>query len=527
MTANLYDATATQAWQRLSQLAQRAADIDIAALLARDDDRHITFSASCGGLFLDYAKNRVDDEILDALLALAQASPLARLRDAMFRGEPINGTENRPVLHTALRTPPARLPEELADIGAAIAAQRERMGGISDAIRSGAWRGARGDAITDVVNLGIGGSDLGPRLACEALKEFAAPGLRVHFVANVDGEVIRSTLAALNPATTVVILCSKTFTTQETLLNAQYARHWLGDGLGLAEPFASSHFIAVTAAPDNALRLGIRGENIIEFWDWVGGRYSLWSGVGLAIAIAIGNDHFSAMLDGAAEMDAHFRNTPWRQNMPVILALLGIWYGNFLGAQTQAVIPYCERLLQLPFYLQQLDMESNGKSVSRDGAVLNHVTGPILWGSTGTTGQHSFFQLLHQGSHLVPVDFIGVVRDPLSIPGNHRVLLANMLAQGAALMRGKTGPDLPPHKRYPGNRPSNTLLLEELSPRNFGALLALYEHKVFVQGAIWNINSFDQWGVEFGKAIANQLLAEDAPLELDGSTAALLRRIAR
>jgi len=527
MTANSYDPTTTPAWQKLKQLAQRAADIDIAALLARDEERHRALSVSCGGLFLDYAKNRVDDEILDALMALAQESPLAQLRDAMFRGEPINSTENRPVLHTALRTPQARLPEELADIGDAIATQRERMGAISDAIRSGAWRGAQGDAITDVVNLGIGGSDLGPRLACEALKEFAMPSLRVHFVANVDGEVIRSTLAALNAATTVVILCSKTFTTQETLLNAQYARHWLSAGLGLAEPFASNHFIAVTASPDNALGLGIRADNIVEFWDWVGGRYSLWSGVGLALAIAIGSDNFSAMLDGAAEMDAHFRSAPWRQNMPVILALLGIWYGNFLGAQTQAVIPYCERLLQLPFYLQQLDMESNGKSVGRDGTVLSHVTGPVLWGSTGTTGQHSFFQLLHQGSHLVPVDFIGVVRDPLSVPENHRVLLANMLAQGAALMRGKTAPDLPSHKHYPGNRPSNTLLLEALSPRNFGALLALYEHKVFVQGAIWNINSFDQWGVEFGKAIANQLLAEDAPPELDASTAALLRRIAQ
>jgi len=497
----------------------------MAALLEQDADRHTKYALSCGGLFLDYAKNLIDDEILDALLGLAEESPLARLQLAMFHGKPINHTENRPVLHTALRTPYSRLPTELADIGRAVVSQRERIGEISDAIRTGHWRGVRGDPITDVVNLGIGGSDLGPRLACQALKEFVAPQLRIHFVANVDGEVIRSTLASLNPATTAVIVCSKTFTTQETLLNARYARQWLASGLGISEPFASNHFIAVTAAVDEASRLGFRPENIVTFWDWVGGRYSLWSGVGLALAIAVGADNFSAMLDGAAEMDAHFATAPWRQNMPVILALLGIWYGNFLGAQTQAVIPYCERLFQLPFYLQQLDMESNGKRVSRDGNVVDYATGPILWGATGTTGQHSFFQLLHQGNHLVPVDFIGVINDPLSVPENHRVLLANMLAQGAALMRGKSPTDLPPHQHYPGNRPSNTLLLDQLTPHTFGALLALYEHKVFAQGAIWHINSFDQWGVEYGKTVANQLLSDESPGELDNSTVALLRRV--
>ena len=525
MTINDYDPTKTRAWQRLSELSKKHRDIDISNLFTEDDKRHLTFSAACGGLFLDYSKNLITEEILAQLLALADESPLRDHREAMFRGDAINTSEGRPVLHTALRTPPEVLPPPLAPLGENIARQKERMREISEQIRNGTWRGATGEAITDVVNLGIGGSDLGPKLVCEALKQFVAPNQRVHFVSNVDGEVISSLLKTLNPATTLVIICSKTFTTQETLLNARYAADWFAQQLGIAKPFSSGHFIGVTASPHKAVELGVAAEHIVEFWDWVGGRYSLWSAAGLSVAIAVGYENFSAMLDGAARMDRHFLSAPWRENMPVIMALLGIWYSNFLAAETQAVIPYCERLFQLPFYLQQLDMESNGKSVTLDGRAVNAATGPIIWGCTGTNGQHSFFQSLHQGTHLIPVDFIGVVHDTMGPAENHRVLLANMLAQGAALMRGQRQEGIARHRVYPGNRPSNTLLLDELTPHSFGALLALYEHKVFVQGALWHVNSFDQWGVEFGKAIANKLLSNVQAAELDSSTLALMARI--
>lgn len=532
MSSTHYDPVKTPAWARLRECAADADSISICRLFENDSQRHNRYSLSCGGIYLDYSKNLVTDEIRHALIDLARQSPLEQLRQGMFSGDAINVSENRPVLHPALRAGAAELPTELDEQRRAIDLQQRRIREISEKIRSGQWLGATGMPVTDVINIGIGGSDLGPRLACEALREYAITSPRLHFVANVDGEVIRSLLDRLNPATTLVIICSKTFTTQETLLNARHAAGWFRDSLGIENPFASSHFLGVTASPANAEKMGIKKDNLLEFWDWVGGRYSLWSAVGLALAIAIGHANFEDMLRGAAVMDRHFRTAPIHENMPVLMGLLGIWYSNFLSAESCAVIPYCDRLGQLPLYLQQLDMESNGKSVTRDGRPVACDTGPIVWGMAGTNGQHSFFQLLHQGTHLVPVDFIGVLRDAMNIPEHHRVLLANMLAQGAALMTGQSAPVLPSHRVHPGNRPSNTLLLDELNPLNFGALLALYEHKVFVQGCVWNINSFDQWGVEFGKSLAKTLLDRPPPgvagaSMLDSSTEALMGRVIR
>jgi len=526
MTDSNFDPTRTASWSRLQELA---AEMSRGRLLdlVQQPGRLERLTLAEAGMVLDASKHLVDDAVLDALLGLARASPLASAIEAMFRGERINNTEHRPVLHTALRAEPAALERAgLGELAADVATQLQRMGDFSERLRSGQWLGSTGQPITDVVNLGIGGSDLGPRLAVEALKEFAHPRLRLHFVANVDGEAIRSTLRGLAPATTLVVVASKTFTTQETLLNAATAADWLGRGLGLVNPYDSPHFIGITANPVNAAKLGIPATRLLQFWDWVGGRYSLWSSIGFAISVAIGQDNFQRMLAGARAMDQHFRHAPWERNLPVMMALLGIWYRNFLGAASVAVIPYCERLYQLPFYLQQLDMESNGKGVTRDGRRVDYDTGPLVWGQAGTTGQHSFFQLLHQGTHLVPVDFIGVARDDMSAPEHHRVLLANMLAQSAALMTGKQDPALPSYRQYPGNRPSTVLLLDRLTPENFGALLALYEHKVFVQGCLWHINSFDQWGVELGKELANALLDPGADEgELDASTRAMLQRL--
>ena len=380
---------------------------------------------------------------------------------------------------------------------------------VSEKIRSGGWQGSTGKSITDIVNIGIGGSDLGPKLACNGLAEFAHPDINIHFISNVDGAEILTTLAKLNPETTLITVASKTFTTQETLLNAKTAISWFEKKLGLLSAQSSPHFIALTANRDNAVSYGIPESQILEFAEWVGGRYSLWSSIGLSIATSIGFERFSDMLSGAREMDLHFRTAPIDQNMPIIMAVLGIWYTNFLNAQSSAVIPYCERLLLLPSYLQQLDMESNGKSTTLEGEPVCYNTGPILWGQTGTNGQHAFFQLLHQGTRLVPIDFIAAVNDNLSNKEHHRVLLGNMLGQSSALMTGQPAPKNQPHRYYEGNKPSNTLLMNSLSAKNFGALVALYEHKVFVQGSLWNINSFDQWGVELGKKMANELLNTD------------------
>ena len=524
-------------WPRLRALGAKARGADFRALLG--PERASRYRLEAAGLYLDYSRNLITDEALDLLIALAGASPLAAHREAMFRGGAVNRSEQRPVLHTALRAGADELRADgLGELAGEIAAQRRRIGEISEQIRSGAWRGATGKPVRDVVNLGIGGSDLGPRLACEALKEFAHEGIRCHFLSNVDGEPIRSLLDGpdgLDPETTLFILASKSFTTGETLLNANTAGQWLqkclrdsfgGNRGAPANPFATPHFIGVTAAPERALALGLPESQILLFDDWVGGRYSLWSAIGLSIAISVGHDNFSRMLAGAAAMDRHFRQAPPRRNLPVILALLGIWYANCLDAQSQAVVPYCERLGRLPAYLRQLDMESNGKSVTLAGEAVAASTGPIIWGEAGTNSQHSFFQLLHQGTRLVPVDFIGIAKDSLSAPGHHRVLLANMVAQSSALMLGRQSGELPPWRQYPGNRPSNVLLLEQLTPETFGALLALYEHKVFVQGSLWNINSFDQWGVELGKDLARRLLDDEGGSNtLDAGARAIFDRL--
>ena len=529
---NHYQPTSTPAWKILEQQAEKAQQQSISAFFEQNPQRSSQMSVQSGGILLDYSKNLVSDETWRALLALAAQSPLEQHRGAMFSGEKINSTEGRAVLHGALR---AEIGDQTVATAAVESDQRVSLvkqqladvEQVSEKIRSGQWLGSTGKAITDVINIGIGGSDLGPKLACSALQEFAHPDIKLHFISNVDGAEILTTLKRLNPETTLVALASKTFTTHETLLNAKTARNWFAETLGLENAQSSSHFVGLTANRDNALAYGIPADQILEFAEWVGGRYSLWSSIGLSIAISIGFEKFTQMLAGAREMDLHFQQAPLAENMPVIMALLGIWYSNFLDAQSNAVIPYCERLLLLPSYLQQLDMESNGKSTTLDGQSIDYQTGAILWGQTGTNGQHAFFQLLHQGTRMVPIDFVAAAVDNLSNEEHHRVLLGNMLAQASALMCGQEAPEGEAYRYYPGNKPSNVLLLDKLSPKNFGALIALYEHKVFVQGSIWNINSFDQWGVELGKKMANQLLASDNvdPAELDPSTTALFAHI--
>ena len=522
-----YNPANTAAWNRLLELASETLSSDkgiaINQLFQEDSQRFEKYSLKAGELKLDFSKNLVNDNIWEQLINLAEQSPLETHRAAMFAGEKINNTEDRAVLHAALRSTEsdASSAEEKAR-AEQVERQLQAVKAVSEEIRSGSWTGSTGKPITDIINIGIGGSDLGPKMACTALEEYAHERINVHFISNVDGAQILSTLKKLDPETTLVSIASKTFTTQETMLNAKTAIQWFKDKLGLENPKNSAHFIGLTANPEAAINYGIPKNQILEFSDWVGGRYSLWSSIGLSIAISIGFDNFKQMLDGAREMDLHFQQAPLEKNMPVILALLGIWYSNFLNAQSIAIIPYCERLLLLPSYLQQLDMESNGKSTSLQGESVSYNTGPILWGQTGTNGQHAFFQLLHQGTRLAPIDFIAAVKDNLSNPEHHQVLLGNMLAQSSALMEGQAAPEGEQHRYYPGNKPSNTLLLNELSPRNFGALIALYENKVFVQGSIWNINSFDQWGVELGKKMANSLLDQGSSASsLDASTKAL------
>jgi len=515
-----YCPTQLPAWRQLEQLAA-AGVAPMTELFASNPARAQQYRLRSGGLLLDYSKNRISDAVLAALLTLAETSPLLRQRQRMFSGEPINSSEQRAVLHTALR---ANLSDGIEPaIAAEVAEQLATVKRVSDQLRAGEWRGDSGKVITDVVNIGIGGSDLGPKMVCAALAEQAHPRLNLHFISNVDGAEILELLKQLDPETTLIAVASKTFTTQETLLNAHTAQAWYREKLGLLEPQRSRHFVALTANTDEALSYGIPATQILQFAEWVGGRYSLWSAIGLSIAIAIGFEQFEQLLAGARSMDQHFIEAPLHSNMPVLLGLIGIWESNFLHSASYAVIPYCERLGLLPAYLQQLDMESNGKSCSSAGAPVTTTTGPVLWGQTGTNGQHAFFQLLHQGTQTVPVDFIAAVNDNLSNAEHHQVLLGNMLAQSAALMSGQAAPVDQAHRYYAGNRPSNTLLLDQLTPYQLGALIALYEHKVFVQGVIWGINSFDQWGVELGKKMANQLLAGDSPA--DPSTTALLAEL--
>jgi glucose-6-phosphate isomerase len=529
------------AWKALAKHHREIRDVHLRDLFAQDPGRGERMRTEAIGIYFDYSKNRVTDETLALLVDLANESHLRERIDAMFRGEKLNVTERRAVLHLALRAPrDAVIEVDGHDVVPDVHAVLERMAGLSERVRSGAWTGATGQRIRTVVNVGIGGSDLGPAMASRALRDFADPALSMRFVSNVDGTDVRDAIEAADPATTLVIVSSKTFTTLETLTNARTLREWLLDGLGdAAGPDAvGRHFVAVSTNADEVARFGIDTDNMFGFWDWVGGRYSVDSAIGLSLMIAIGPARFREFLDGFHAIDEHFRTAPLERNMPALLGLLGVWYGDFLGAETHAVLPYSERLARFPAYLQQLDMESDGKSVDLDGRPVQAPTGPVVWGEPGTNGQHAFYQLLHQGTRLVPADMIGICRPAQDLGEHQDLLVANLLAQGEALAFGKTAeevaaegvaPALVPHRTFPGNRPTNTILAPELSPAVLGQLIALYEHKVLTQGAIWGINSFDQWGVELGKAlamrIAPELTADEAPeLRHDGSTNALIRR---
>jgi len=516
--------TSYPAWQDLGQLAERfqQKSFRLDSLFQESSDRFNQYSRGHEGLLVDFSKNFLDAEALQALLRLARDMNIPEAIEAMFSGADINNTEQRPALHVALREPEEgqRFPE--------VAETLSRMASFTEAVHRGDWRGYTDAAITDVVNIGIGGSDLGPAMVCEALAEFHRPGLRVHFVSNVDPAHLESTLRTLNPETTLFIIASKSFTTLETHQNAAASRRWLLKSAG-DEAAVARHFVANTTNLEAAQEFGIDRDNLFPLWDWVGGRYSLWSAIGLPIALAIGMPHFRALLAGAHAMDRHFQKAPLDANIPVLLGLLTVWYTGFFNAHSSAVVPYSQRLAQLPAFLQQLYMESLGKRVQKDGSEVQVNSGEVLWGTAGTNGQHSYFQLLHQGTEFIPVDFIAI-----AAPGNtdnseaYRHLLANCLSQSLALMSGKPGEDNP-HKQVPGNRPSTTILLSRLDPYNLGGLIALYEHKVYVQSIIWNINAFDQWGVELGKLLSRTLysgLAEDGPAdELDASSRGLIERI--
>jgi glucose-6-phosphate isomerase len=537
------DLTQSAAWKALAAHYQDVAHIHMRDLFAHDPQRFDNLSLQFDDLLLDYSKNRVTAETMRLLFDLARQQDVTGWCDRMFRGEAINNTERRSVLHVALRRRVAQpILVDGENVMPRVTAVLAKMREFSAAVRGGRWTGYSGKAITDVVNIGIGGSDLGPLMACEALKPYAQDGLRVHFVSNVDGTHIAETLKKVQPETTLFIVASKTFTTQETLTNARSARQWLVQAAGNEEAVAK-HFVALSTNAEAVAAFGIDTRNMFEFWDWVGGRYSLWSAIGLSIAVYIGMDNFEEMLAGGHDMDSHFHSAAPEKNMPLILALLGIWYNNFFGAQSHAILPYDQYLHRFPAYLQQLDMESNGKRVTRAGENLTWSTAPVIWGEPGTNGQHAFYQLIHQGTKLVPVDFLAPLQSQNPLGEHHAILLSNVFAQGEALMKGKNdaearaelkaqglGDDavteLLNHKIFPGNRPSNTLLFHKLTPRTLGRLIALYEHKVFVQGVIWQVNSFDQWGVELGKQLAQAILPElaapDAADSHDSSTNGLI-----
>jgi len=516
--------TESAAWRALAAHQRRMATASLRELFAADPGRAAAFTLEFGEVLLDYSKHLADAETLRLLVALAEQADVRGWIRRMYAGEPINETEGRAVLHVALRADAAVFPEG-RDVMPLVRAARERMRRFVDDAHRGALTGATGERITDVVNLGIGGSDLGPRMATRALRRFRAPGApRVHFVANIDPADLEAALEGLAPARTLFVVASKTFTTAETLDNAARARGWLESGLGGAAALGR-HFAAVTANDAGASALGVAPERIFPMWDWVGGRYSLWSAVGLPVALSIGMERFEELLEGARAMDAHFHTAPPARNLPVLMALLEIWYVDFFDARSRVVLPYGEDLRDFPAYLQQLEMESNGKRVDRAGRPVDYATAPVVWGASGTPSQHSFHQMLHQGTEPVPADFI-VFGDRRGGPA-HAALVANALAQSAALMEGDRAGE--PHRALPGNRPSSVIVLERLDPEALGQLIALYEHKVFVEGVVWNINSFDQWGVEMGKRVARTLLprllrgGDDAGL--DASTRALLARL--
>jgi len=517
--------TYSPAWKALEAHYKSIADVRMREMFAGDLQRFEKFSLQWEDILLDYSKNRVTSETMKLLFNLARQSDVEGERERMFSGERINGTENRAVLHTALRNRSNRpILVDGKDVMPEVNAVLEHMKSFSNFVRRGAWKGYTGKAIADVVNIGIGGSDLGPVMVTEALKPYGKPGLNLHFVSNVDGSHLAEVLKKVKPETTLFIIASKTFTTQETLTNAESARTWFMES---AEDIThiAKHFVALSTNAKAVSKFGIDTTNMFEFWDWVGGRYSLWSAIGLSIAVYIGFENFEELLTGADEMDKHFRTAHIEANMPIILGLLGIWYNNFFGAQAHAILPYDQYMHRFPAYFQQGDMESNGKSVDRSGNEVDYSTGPVIWGEPGTNGQHAFYQLIHQGTKLIPADFIAPVETHNPIGKHHQILLSNFFAQTEALMKGKTKDEarmelqaseisgdalekLLPHKVFEGNRPTNSILFKKLTPRTLGSLIALYEHKIFVQGIIWNINSFDQWGVELGKQLAKVILPE-------------------
>ena len=533
------DLVATDEWRDLVGHFERLRDRHLRDLFAGDPGRGTAMTATAGDLFLDYSKHRVDAAAVEALVAVARRAGVAERRDAMFAGERINTTEDRSVLHVALRMPrEARLVVDGRDVVADVHDVLDRMGAVADRIRSGAWTGATGRRIRAVVNIGIGGSDLGPAMAHEALRDYADPGIECRFVSNVDPVDLFAKTHDLDPAETLVVVSSKTFTTQETLTNARAARDWLLAGIGAGPEAVARHFVAVSTNESGVTAFGIDPANMFGFWDWVGGRYSYDSAIGFSLMVAIGPAAFADMLTGFHVVDRHFVEAPFGANLPVLQGMLNVWYANLFGAETHAVLPYSQRLARFPAYLQQLTMESNGKSVRRDGSPVEGSTGEIFWGEPGTNGQHAFYQLIHQGTRLIPADFIGFATSTREDGDRQDLLMANCFAQTRALAFGRTAEEVAaegtpaevvPHKVMPGNHPSSTILAPELTPSVLGQLVALYEHTVFVEGAVWGIDSFDQWGVELGKAMAGQLApalsATDVPdlSGQDSSTANLVR----
>lgn len=504
-------------WKALEEEHRRIEKISMKEMFQREPNRFEDFSISLDNFFLDYSKNCIEEKTLSLLFKLGEACGLKEAISSMFSGEKINVTEDRAVLHTALRNLSDRpVYVEGKDVMPAVRSVLEKMKEFSDKVRSGEWKGSTGEAITDIVNIGIGGSDLGPRMVTEALKKYQKPGLNCHFVSNIDGTDLTETLNKVEASTTLFIISSKTFTTQETITNALSARRWLINKLGPSS--VSRHFVAISTNRKAVEDFGIDPANMFEFWDWVGGRYSLWSSIGLSICLSIGFENFKHLLEGAFRMDEHFRTRAFSENIPIIMGLLGIWYYNFFHADALAILPYDQYLSNLPAYLQQADMESNGKGVTKEGErIVSYKTGPILFGAAGTNGQHSFYQLLHQGTHFIPCDFIVPANSLNELGEHHNILLSNVIGQTEALMMGKSREEvisegfkgsLIEHKVFEGNRPSNTIIVERFSPYYLGMLLAMYEHKIFVQGVIWDINSFDQMGVELGKKLAKEILPE-------------------
>ncbi len=529
--------TKTEIWNQLEEHALQKSDFHLRKAFELDDKRFEKYSIEFNNLLFDYSKQRIDDETLSLLLELAEEANIEDWQDKLFTGEKINHTENRAVLHTALRSfSESVINVDDQDVKADVQVVLNKMESFVQRVHSGEWKGYTGKAIDTVINIGIGGSDLGPKMLYNALKPFHEPGIKVHFVSNLDGADIADCIANANPETTLFTIASKTFTTLETLQNAHTARTWFLNN-SKNEKAIAKHFVAISTNSQSVAEFGIDTDNMFEFWDWVGGRFSLWSAIGLPLALGIGMEHFNSLREGAFSADMHFKATPFDKNIPVLMALMGIWNRNFLNAETLAVLPYDHALSQFPDFLQQLEMESNGKSVDREGNFIDYDTNPVVWGATGNNGQHAFFQLLHQSNTLIPIDFIGVVNSSYSLKGHQQRLFSNMTAQAEALMRGKDETEalnelkedeknLSPYKVFKGNVPSNTLLLKNITPFSLGLLVAFYEHKVFVQGIIWNLNSFDQWGVELGKKLANDVLkdlvSEKKSSQHDASTEGLM-----